>query len=60
MYDQPEWSMVRSYEWGFGGFQIFNASHAQWRWYNSFDSEHAVKDNVTLVHKSYACGGTVV
>lgn len=54
MYDQPEWSLVRAAEWGFGGFQIFNASHAEWTWYNSYDSEHAVKDSVTLVHKSYA------
>lgn len=59
MYDQPEWSMVRALEWGFGGFQIFNASHAEWTWYNSYDSEHAVKDSVTLVHKSYSCNTVV-
>lgn len=53
LYDQPEWSLVRAAEWGFGGFQIFNESHAEWTWYNSYDSEHAVKDRVTLVHKSY-------
>lgn len=60
MYDQPEWSMVRSFEWGFGGFQIFNATHAEWNWYNSYDSEHAVKDHVTLVHKSVCHDSTVV
>lgn len=63
MYDQPDWSKVRSFEWGFGGFEIHNASHAEWNWYNSYDSEHAVKDNVVLVHKSHkseCLGGTVV
>jgi hypothetical protein len=59
LYDQPEWSLVRAAEWGFGGFQIFNASVAEWTWYNSYDSEHAVKDSVTLVHKRHKCSTVV-
>lgn len=60
LYGQPEWSQVRAFEWGFGRFTIRNATHAEWDWYNSYDSEHAIKDHVSLVHKSECRGKLVV
>lgn len=60
MYGQPEWSQFRSFEWGFGLFTIHNTTHAEWEWFNSYDTEHAVKDRVSIVHKSQCQGKTIV
>lgn len=60
MYDQPEWSIFRSFEWGFGRFTIHNATHADWNFYTSYDWEHTPKDSVSVVHRSECQGHFIV
>lgn len=60
MYDQPEWSALRSFEWGFGQLRLHNASHGEWNWYKSYNASATASDHFDLVHGSDCQGATVV
>merc|ERR1712048_819869 len=49
MYDQPEWSVLRSFEWGFGQLRLHSASRAEWNWYMSYGNG-TVSDSFELTH----------
>lgn len=49
MYDQPEWSVLRSFEWGHGQLRLHDASRAEWNWYMSYGNSTA-SDHLEFTH----------
>jgi hypothetical protein len=55
-----EWSAFTENSFGYGEFEIANASHAQWRFYRNQDSEAVAADSVWLTPSSKRCNSPVV
>jgi hypothetical protein len=48
---QPDWSVIRSAEWGHSEFTVLNDTHALYSWQRNADAEGDFADEVYIVNR---------
>jgi 3',5'-cyclic AMP phosphodiesterase CpdA len=60
LYDQPEWSLRREFAYGHGTFRLYNATHAEWLWFQNGETHAEASDSAVLQKAPCAASETVV